>query len=208
MSRHHPPSRNLVGLSSTRFLSPDGISYAFDDRANGYGRGEGVAAVILKRLDDAVAAGDPIRAVIRGTALNQDGKTTTITTPCQAAQEELIRTCYWQAGLEPAETGYVEAHGTGTPVGDPIELGAISNVLGGAARAGKPLLVGSVKTAVGHTEAASGLASIIKVVMSLEKGLVPPNCNFKRPNGNLDLSSWNIRACRSSSPRDRDLPLY
>ncbi|KFA71898.1 hypothetical protein S40288_09521 [Stachybotrys chartarum IBT 40288] len=114
-------------MSSIGFLSPDGVSFAFDDRANGYGREEGVAAIILKRLDDAVAAGDPIRAVIRASALNQDGKTPTITTPSQQAQETLMRTCYKQAGLDLGETGYVEAHGTGTPTGDLIELRAIAN---------------------------------------------------------------------------------
>lgn len=159
-----------------------------------------MAAIILKRLDDAVAAGDPIRAIIRGTALNQDGKTPTITTPSQEAQEELMRTCYRQAGVDPAETGYVEAHGTGTPTGDPIELRAISNVIGAAGRASdasQPLLVGSVKTAIGHTEAASGLASIIKVVLGLEKGLVAPNFNFERQNDKLDLAGWNVKACQN-----------
>ncbi|KAK0617489.1 hypothetical protein B0T14DRAFT_484399 [Immersiella caudata] len=173
----------FVSMSSIGFLSPDGISYAFDHRANGYGRGEGVAAVILKRLDDAVAAGDPIHAVIRATALNQDGRTATITTPSQRAQEALMRSCYRQANINPAETGYVEAHGTGTPTGDPIELQAIVNVIGAVGHSPEePLLIGSVKTAVGHTEAASGLASVIKVVLGLEKGLVPPNSNFQLLN--------------------------
>ncbi|KEY74780.1 hypothetical protein S7711_06677 [Stachybotrys chartarum IBT 7711] len=187
-------------MSSIGFLSPDGVSFAFDDRANGYGREEGVAAIILKRLDDAVAAGDPIRAVIRASALNQDGKTPTITTPSQQAQETLMRTCYQQAGLDPGETGYVEAHGTGTPTGDPIELRAIANVIGAADRGNQPLLVGSVKTAIGHTEAASGLASIIKVVLGLEKGLVAPNCNFQSQNKKLDLDGWNIKIPTTTIP--------
>lgn len=96
-----------------RFLSGDGKSYAFDSRASGYGRGEGVATVVIKRLKDALIAGDPIRAVIRGSALNQDGKTETITTPSLEAQEDLIRTCYQNAGLSPRDTQYFEAHGTG-----------------------------------------------------------------------------------------------
>lgn len=149
---------------------------------------------MLKRLDDAIAAGDPVRAVIRGTALNQDGKTSTITTPSQTAQESLIRSCYRRAGVDPMETGYAEAHGTGTPRGDPIELAAIASALGSASRdPSQPLLVGSVKAAIGHTEAASGLASVIKVVMGLEKGIVPPNSNFQRRNPKLDLSEWNIQ---------------
>jgi acyl transferase domain-containing protein len=96
-----------------RLLGPDGKSYTFDSRANGYGRGEGSATIILKRLDDAIRDGDPIRAVIRGSAVNQDGKTETITSPSQEAQEELIRMCYRNAGLDPSQTTYFEAHGTG-----------------------------------------------------------------------------------------------
>jgi acyl transferase domain-containing protein len=133
-------------LSSLGMLSPDGKSYAFDSRANGYGRGEGVVTVIIKRLKDAIAAGDPIRAIIRETGVNQDGKTDTITLPSEAAQTELMRECYRRAKLSPSNTQVFEAHGTGTPAGDPIEARAIAAVFGGRT---EPLHIGSIKTNIG-----------------------------------------------------------
>jgi acyl transferase domain-containing protein len=157
----------------------------------------------LKRLDDALRDGDPIRAVIRETGANQDGKTETITTPSGSAQAELIRDCYRRASLDPAETTYFEAHGTGTATGDPIEAKAIASVFKDSRPLGQPpLLLGSVKTNIGHTETASGLASIIKVVLALEKGYIPPHINFEKPNPKLDLAGWNIKVsdlvCTSS----------
>lgn len=183
----------LANQVLTSMLSADGMSFAFDSRANGYGRGEGVAALVIKRLDDALRDGDCIRAVIRETALNQDGRTPTITTPNDGAQERLIRSCYEKAGLDPSLTSYVEAHGTGTPVGDPIEISALSAAFETHKSPEHPLLVGSIKSNIGHTEAASGLASIIKVTMSLEKGLIPPNGNMQQPNPKLRLDDRNIR---------------
>ncbi|KAI9879283.1 MAG: hypothetical protein M1830_009013 [Pleopsidium flavum] len=176
-----------------RLLSPAGKSYAFDSRASGYGRGEGSATVILKRLDDALRDGDPIRAVIRGSGLNQDGKTETITTPSQEAQEELIRACYRKAGLDPSHTAYFEAHGTGTPTGDPIEARAVASVFQDKRLSEQPLRMGSIKTNIGHTETASGLASIIKVALALEKGQIPPSINFEKPNEKLHLEEWNLK---------------
>lgn len=181
----------FLSMSNLGFLSPDGRSYAFDSRANGYGRGEGVASIVIKRLDDALRDGDAIRAIIRETALNQDGKTATITAPDSGAQERLIRECYQAAGLDPSQTAYVEAHGTGTPIGDPLEIAAISAAFKSADRTEK-LLVGSVKSTIGHTEAASGLASVIKAALALEKGLVPPNADFQQPNPKLELGRRNI----------------
>ncbi len=169
-------------------MSPDGISYAFDSRANGYGRGEGVAAIVLKALPKALADHDPVRAIVRGTALNQDGKTPAISMPSDVAQEKLIRECYNRAGIDMSQTSYIEAHGTGTPTGDPLEVLAISRAF-----QGRPLYVGSVKANVGHTEAASGLASVIKVALSLEKGLMPPHPPFLRPNKKLMLAENNIK---------------
>ncbi|KAF6832303.1 polyketide synthase [Colletotrichum plurivorum] len=178
----------FVSMSTIGFLSPDGISYSFDHRANGYGRGDGIAAVILKRLDHAVAAGDPIRAIIRGSALNQDGKTPTITTPSQEAQERLMGACYRSCGLDPGETGFVEAHGTGTPTGDPIEVTAIANIIASASPPGSdPLLLGSVKSAIGHTEA----------------GVVPPNGNFEELNPKLRLEEWNMQVPTTVRPWPR-----
>lgn len=153
-----------------------------------------MATLVIKRLQDAISAGDPIRAVIRETALNQDGKTETITSPSQAAQEALMRDCYAKAGLDPNGTQYFEAHGTGTATGDVIEANAIASVF--KSRNGRDveaLRVGSVKTNVGHTEATSGLASLIKVILAMEKGLIPPSINFDKPNPKLSLDEWGIK---------------
>jgi acyl transferase domain-containing protein/NADPH:quinone reductase-like Zn-dependent oxidoreductase/NAD(P)-dependent dehydrogenase (short-subunit alcohol dehydrogenase family)/SAM-dependent methyltransferase len=186
-------------FSSLGLLGPDGKSYAFDSRANGYGRGEGVGTIVIKRLRDALAAGDPIRAVIRETYLNQDGKTETITSPSQQAQEALIRECYRRAGLSPRDTQYFEAHGTGTPTGDPIEARAIAAVFGAADRTER-LRIGSVKTNIGHTEAASGLAGLIKVVLAMEKGQIPPSVNFDKPNPKLKLDEWGLKVATELEP--------
>ncbi|TFB04979.1 Asperfuranone polyketide synthase [Trichoderma ghanense] len=180
-------------LGSAGFLSADGKSYAFDSRASGYGRGEGVATIVMKRLSDALAAGDPIRAVIRSSLLNQDGKTETITTPSLEAQIDLIRQCYARAGLDPRDTQYFEAHGTGTQAGDTVEARAIATVFSSNP---DPLLIGSIKTNIGHTEAASGLASIIKTALALEKGVIPASINFEKPNPKLSLEDWHLRLVR------------
>lgn len=172
------------------------MSYAFDSRANGYGRGEGVSAIVIKPLCDAVRDGDPIRAVIRETALNQDGKTPTLTSPSQEAQEQLIWSCYQKAGLNPLDTTYVEAHGTGTLAGDPVESGAIAKIFNQDRPAGQPLLIGSVKTNIGHTEAASGLAAVIKTVLALEKGCIPPTINFENRNEKIPLEKWGLKLPR------------
>ncbi|KAK6225590.1 polyketide synthase [Colletotrichum tabaci] len=184
----------FVTMSNLGFLSPDGISYAFDSRANGYGRGEGVAAIVLKALPKALADHDPVRTIIRETALNQDGKTPAITAPSDMAQEQLIRECYNRAGIDTSQTSYIEAHGTGTPTGDPLEISAISRAF-----QGQPLYAGSVKANIGHTEAASGLSGIIKVALSLEKGMMPPSPRFLRPNKKLMLKEKNIKARLLSS---------
>ncbi|KAL1850583.1 Type I Iterative PKS [Paecilomyces lecythidis] len=188
-------------FSSLSMLSPDGKCYAFDSRANGYGRGEGVGTVIIKRLSDALAAGDPIRAIIRESALNQDGKSETITSPSQAAQIELMHETYRRAGLNPNDTQYFEAHGTGTPTGDAIEARSIEAVFGprntGRTR---PLYIGSVKTSLGHTEAASGIAALVKAVLALEKGQIPPNVNFEKPNPKLQLDEWGMKVVTKLQP--------
>ena len=180
-------------LKISSLISKDGKSYAFDSRANGYGRGEGSATVIIKRLDDALRDGDPIRAIIRESGVNQDGKTETITTPSGEAQEALVRDCYRRAGLDPAQTAYFEAHGTGTPTGDPIEVAAIASVFKDSRIDDQPLRIGSVKTNIGHTETASGVAAIIKVALALEKGQIPPSINFEKPNAKLHLDEWKLK---------------
>ncbi|KAL4788849.1 hypothetical protein BDV19DRAFT_62188 [Aspergillus venezuelensis] len=182
---------NFKTMGSLGVLSPDGVSYTFDSRANGYGRGEGVATLVLKRLSDALRDGDPIRAIIRESGLNQDGRTETITTPSEAAQVLLMQDCYSRAGLDPIHTQYIEAHGTGTPTGDLIECRAIAAAF--HLRPNDPLRIGSVKTNIGHTEPVSGLASLIKVILAMEKGKIPPSINFKKPHPSLALEDWGMK---------------
>ncbi|KAI1744483.1 reducing type I polyketide synthase [Xylaria scruposa] len=197
-------------LSSLGSCGPDGKCYAFDHRAQGYGRGEGVAVLIVKRLEDALRERDPIRAVIRETAVNQDGKTATITSPDIDAQRNLIRECYESAGLDPRETTLIEAHGTGTKAGDPIEATAIGTAISESRPAGQPVFLASVKTNLGHTEAASGLAAIIKTAKSLEVSKIAPSINFEKPNPEIDferlrlqiprkLADWPASAIRRAS---------
>ncbi|KXX75870.1 Lovastatin diketide synthase LovF [Madurella mycetomatis] len=180
-------------LSSMHMLSPDGISHSFDARANGYARGEAISTVVVKRLKDALADGDTIRAVVRGTGINQDGHTPAITMPSSDAQAALIRSTYAAAGLSYDDTGYFEAHGTGTPLGDPLELAAVGTVFGPSRRGTPtPLYVGSVKTNIGHTEGTAGLAGVVKAVLALEKGYIPANAGFETLNPKLRLEEWGL----------------
>jgi acyl transferase domain-containing protein len=177
-------------------FSKEGKSYAFDGRGEGFGRGEGVGCVILKPLDEAIKANDSIRAVIVGTGINQDGKTKGITMPSGDAQVSLMRSVYEKFGLDPKETGYVEAHGTGTATGDPIEATALHNMFSGGRSSKQPLYIGSVKTNVGHLEGASGIVSVIKTAMMLEKGFLLPNCNFEKGNPKIPFEDWNLKVCQ------------
>ncbi|KAH8698372.1 putative polyketide synthase [Talaromyces proteolyticus] len=179
-------------LSNQNFLSPDGKSKAFDASGDGYGRGEGVAVIMLKRVADAIADGDPIRAVIRGTSSNQDGRTKGMTLPSADAQEQLIQTAYRNAGLSMAETRYVEAHGTGTQAGDKTETEALSRTFSPHRTFSEPLILGSVKANIGHLEACAGLASIIKCVGILETGLIPANPCYKNGNPGIKWREWNL----------------
>ncbi|KAM5441355.1 Type I Iterative PKS [Microsporum ferrugineum] len=181
-------------FNALHMLSPDGISHTFDDRANGYGRGDGIGALVVKRLSDAIRDGDTIRAVIRGTGANANGKTPSITQPSSEAQAELINQTYQDAGLDQSETGYFECHGTGTPVGDPLELAAIASTIGAARRtAGKtPLYIGGIKPSVGHTEGCAGLAGVFKAILLLEKGMLVPTYGVERVNPKLKLSEWHL----------------
>ncbi|KAK4452026.1 hypothetical protein QBC34DRAFT_483426 [Podospora aff. communis PSN243] len=182
-------------LSSLHFLAPDGRSKAFDAGADGYGRGEGAAMMVVKRLDAALRDGNVIRAVIRGTGVNQDGRTTPgITVPSSKAQEELIRSTYAAAGLDFKDTQYFEAHGTGTPVGDPLECAAIGATFGRRRPAEQPnIVVGSIKPNIGHLEAAAGIAGVIKALLCVERGLIPPNVLLKNINPRIDLDGWNLK---------------
>ncbi|KAF6822272.1 polyketide synthase [Colletotrichum plurivorum] len=179
-------------LSNLGFLSPDSKCWAFDDRANGYARGEGFVALLLKPVAEALRDGDMIRAVIRGSGSNQDGQTPSLTQPSPRAQEELIRHVYRKAGLSFDKTRYVEAHGTGTPVGDPIEAKAIGSVFRSHRSAEEPIYIGSVKTNIGHLEGSSGLAGVIKSIISLEKGVIAPHALFENINPDIDAEFYNI----------------
>ncbi|KAI9373556.1 polyketide synthase [Aspergillus egyptiacus] len=187
-------------LSSQNFLSPDGLCYSFDHRANGYARGEGVIALVLKPISAAVQDGDMIRAVIRATGSNQDGRTPVLTQPSLHSQEQLIHHVYQQAGLTLEKTRYVEAHGTGTPVGDPIEVKAIGRAFSKWRTCENPLYVGSVKANIGHLEGASGLASLIKAIIILEKGVIPPNALFEKLNPDIDADLYSIAVPTESVP--------
>ena len=174
-------------------LNDDGKCYAFDSRGKGYARSEGVSTIVLKRLSDAIEAGDPIRAVVRNTGINQDGKTNGIMLPNPLAQEDLMRSIHLGAGLDPGLTAYVEAHGTGTQAGDNAEITSISKVFCNGIKRNQPLFVGSIKANLGHCESASGLAGLIKTVLALEKGVIPATPDVLNLKEGLDLKERNIR---------------
>ena len=174
-----------IFLSRARALSADATVKAFDARADGYVRGEGCGVVVLKRLSDAQRDGDPILALLAGSAVNQDGRSAGFTAPNGKAQEAVIRAALAQSGLAPRRVSYVEAHGTGTPLGDPIEMQALAAVFGAGRAADQPLWVGSVKTNFGHLEAAAGMAGLIKTVLALRHGVVPPHLHFQAPNPHI-----------------------
>jgi acyl transferase domain-containing protein len=174
-------------------LNDDGKCYAFDSRGKGYARSEGVSTIVLKRLSDAVRDGDPIRAIVRNTGINQDGKTNGIMLPNSQAQEDLMRSLHADAGLDPGLTAYVEAHGTGTQAGDNAEINSISRVFCNGVERSQPLFVGSIKANLGHCESASGLAGLIKTVLALEKGAIPATPDVLKIKEGLDLKRRNIR---------------
>ncbi|WP_330301262.1 non-ribosomal peptide synthetase/type I polyketide synthase [Streptomyces sp. NBC_00503] len=178
-------------------LAPDGHCKTFDSRADGYVRSEGCGVVVLKRLSDAQAAGDRVLGVIRGSAVNQDGRSGGITVPNAAAQQDVIRAALASARVEPAEIGYVEAHGTGTPLGDPLELRALDAVLGGRAP-GEELVVGSVKSTIGHLEPAAGVAGLIKVVLSLQNEEIPAQLNLEEVNPEIGIEDLSITFPRTA----------
>ncbi len=171
-----------VAFTKARMLSPDGCCKTFDEEANGYVRGEGGGVVVLKKMSDAIRDGDRILALIRGSAVNQDGASGGLTVPSGPSQESVIRKALHQAGLKPDDISYIEAHGTGTPLGDPIEIGALHAVFGPSHSKDQPLKVGSVKTNIGHLEAGAGIASAIKVMLSLMHKKIAPSLHFTTPN--------------------------
>ncbi|GFN14344.1 polyketide synthase [Aspergillus tubingensis] len=183
------PEEQMVAVKAG-VLSPDAMCHTFDEKANGYARAEGVSAVYLKRLGDALRDGDPVRSVIRGTAVNGNGRTPGISQPSVEGQRAVIRAAYRRAGLDPGETDYVEAHGTGTKVGDPTEVEAISGVF--QHRTGRPTLVGGVKPNLGHSEGASGLSGLIKIILALENKIIPATVGVKVINPRIKCREWNV----------------
>ena len=185
-------------------FNEEGQTYSFDERAkSGFARGEGAGVVLLKPLDAAIRDKDPIRAIIAHTGVNQDGRTKGITLPNGQAQEDLIRQVYREAHLNPDDCGFAEMHGTGTKAGDPIECEAVHNALGQNRNARNPLYIGSAKSNVGHLEGTSGMVSLIKAAMMLDRGLLLPNADFKKPNPNIPLNEWYMKVVTSTRPWPR-----
>lgn len=184
----------MVALSKVGFMAPDGMSKAFDASADGFGRGEGCGVLVLRRLSDAIAAGDRIHALIRGSAVNQDGESTLLTAPNGPAQEDLIRDALENAQLDPGSISFIEAHGTGTALGDPIEVGAIAEVLGRPT--GAPLYLGTAKANIGHLEAAAGVMGTIRAVLATKHRRMPPQPLFETLNPHIDLDGTRLTISR------------
>ncbi|KAF4624420.1 hypothetical protein G7Y89_g13751 [Cudoniella acicularis] len=188
-------------------VSPTSICHTFDSRADGYARADGIGALFIKKLSQAVADGDPIRAVIRGTSFNANGRTGGITHPSPDGQEACMRRAYERAGgLDASLTGYFECHGTGTPVGDPIEVSAIGRLFADKKTCSKPLLIGSIKSNMGHSEPSSGIAGVMKAVLAVERGVIPPTIGIKTLNPNVDLKDGRLKIVTESTPWP-DLPV-
>ncbi len=181
------------GFDQVGALSPTGQCRAFDATADGFVRGEGAGVVVLKRLTDAQRDGDRVLAVICGSAVNQDGRSNGLMAPNPAAQMAVLRAAYTNAGMQPSEVDYVEAHGTGTLLGDPIEARALGTVLGRGRPEDSPLLIGSVKTNLGHTEAAAGIAGFIKTVLAVQHGQIPPNQHFETANPHIPFTDLRMK---------------
>jgi 3-oxoacyl-(acyl-carrier-protein) synthase/SAM-dependent methyltransferase/acyl carrier protein len=198
-----------VGFSRTRMLSRDGRCQTFDAAADGYVRSEGCGVIVLRRLADAKRDGDRIWASVAGTAVNQDGRSAGLTAPNGPAQEAVIRAALEDAQVTSASVSYVETHGTGTPLGDPMEVQALAAVYCEGRERGEPLRIGSVKSNLGHAEAAAGLAGLMKVVMMLQPGHgIAPNLHFKSPNPKIDWERLPLEVPTTLLPWSKDKPLY
>ncbi|HEX3782767.1 MAG TPA: polyketide synthase [Pseudonocardiaceae bacterium] len=180
-------------------LSPDGRCFVFDARANGMVRGEGGGVVVLKPLSQALVDGDHVYCVIRGSAVNNDATADGLTTPGTQAQENVLTAACRRAGVTPAAVQYVELHGTGTRVGDPIEAAALGAVYGDRPTE-TPLWIGSVKTNVGHLEAAAGIVGLIKTALAVDRRVLPPSLNFERPNPQIRFQDWQLRVVQETMP--------
>ena len=195
---------NSIAFCQAKALSPDGLCKSFDDSANGYTRSEGCGIVVLKLLDDALRDEDNILAVIRGSAVNQDGKTNGLTAPNGLSQQKVIRKALENANANPAEIGYIETHGTGTQLGDTIEANTLGTVF---RERNTPLLIGTVKTNIGHLEAAAGIAGLIKSILILQNDEVPPNLHFKTPNSHIDWDDLPLKVPTEKMPLPPDAQL-
>ncbi|MFD8975796.1 SDR family NAD(P)-dependent oxidoreductase [Streptomyces sp. NPDC059593] len=196
-----------VAVSRAHMLAPDGRCKTFDASADGFVRAEGCGVLVLRRLSDALRDGEQVLAVIHGSAVNQDGASSGFTAPNGTAQRQVIRAALADAGVEGAEIGYLEAHGTGTSLGDPIELEAAWDVFGPGRRPGEPLLIGSVKSNIGHCESASGMASVFKTVLALRNGRIPGGLHFENPNPHVPWRDMNVRVVDSRATWTRsDVP--
>lgn len=190
----------VVGFTKGGFLSSEGRCKSFDADANGYVRSEGAGAIILKPLNKALADGDTIYALIRGTACNQDGRTEGLAAPNLQSQIDVLREAYDNAGISPQNVQYIEAHGTGTKIGDRIELEALGTVLAHNRNIGDHCAIGSVKTNIGHTETAAGIAGLIKVALALKNRQIPPNLHFNKPNTSVDFIKLSLRVQKTLTP--------
>ena len=189
-----------INFSRANMLAPDGRCKAFDAAADGYGRSEGCGLVVLKRLSDAIAQGDRILGVIRGSAINQDGRSNGLTAPNGRAQQRVIRRALRAAGVDPAAVSYIEAHGTGTPLGDSIELAALKEVFGAPDDRRGPCLVGSVKSNLGHLESAAGIAGLIKVLLEFEHETIAAHLHFRQLIPQVSLRGTRLRIASAPGP--------
>ncbi len=187
-----------MSICAASMLSPDGYCKSFDESANGYVRSEGAGLVIVKPLRDAMEQGDPVLAVIKASAVNQDGQTLGITVPNGESQKKLLAKSFQKAGISPKDIQYAEAHGTGTAVGDPIEVNALGSLL--KDREGEPCVIGSVKSNVGHMESAAGMAGLMKTVLAINEGTIPGNLHLKRVNPAIDLQQLRLRIAERAMP--------
>ncbi|HEY2799284.1 MAG TPA: beta-ketoacyl synthase N-terminal-like domain-containing protein, partial [Chthoniobacterales bacterium] len=190
----------FIGFSQAAMLSPEGRCSAFDASASGFVRGEGAGMVLLKRLSRAIADGDPVQGVILGTSINQDGHTNGMMVPSPEAQTRLVQDACRDAGIAPEEIGFVEAHGTGTAVGDPIEAHALATALCGNRSADAPLPIGSIKTNLGHLETAAGVAGLLKAMLILKHGQIPPSLHFSKPSPHIDFEKLKLRVPTQLEP--------
>jgi acyl transferase domain-containing protein len=181
-----------ISAARSGALSPDGRCFTFDARANGYVRGEGGGVVVLKKVTDALTDGNHIYCVIRGSAVNNDGATQSLTVPSLSAQQTVLRQAYEQAGIDPAHVQYVELHGTGTRRGDPVEARALATTFGTTHGPHNPLLVGSAKTNVGHLEGAAGITGLLKTVLAISHRQIPPSLNYKTPHPEIPLHQLGL----------------